>query len=909
MSEKLFLIDGSALYYRSYFAFIRNPLINSKGENTSATYGFLNSLLRLIEKENPRYLAIIFDTKEPTFRHKIFEEYKATREKMPEEMSAQYPRLVETLRAFNFVLLEKDGYEADDLIGTIARRFAGDDLDVFIVSGDKDMAQLVNEHVFLYNPGKGNQDAEILDAAAVKEKMGITPGQIVDWLTLMGDSSDNIPGIPKVGKKTARGLLSDFGSLEEIYRNIDRLKEGVVKRNLIEFEEQTALSKNLATIKTDVPLDITLEQLRFCIWDMAVVEKILKELEFHRLYDRMLKIARRFGSAEEYSKHDEDKADYRLVDSWPKLEQLLEQLMRQKEFVFDLETSSLDFLEADIAGIALAWQENSAYYIPLNHPDTSLDREKTLQALRPVFADAHIKKIAQNIKFDTMIMEQHGIPVKGLYFDTMIAAYLLNPSGQHKLDKLSEHYLNYEMIHIEELIGKGKKQLKMTDIPANLVTRYAAEDADITLKLYKILKQRIREYGMEELLYTLEIPLVHVLMVMERNGVRLDTGLLKELSEKLTIQLKQLENDIFEQAGEKFNLNSPQQLGPVLFDRLQIHLALGLKKAPKTKTGQYSTAESILERYIDHPVIAKIMEYRKLSKLLNTYLDALPRLISPKTNKVHTSFNQTGTATGRLSSSNPNLQNIPIRTEIGREIRKAFIPSQKDFVILSADYSQIELRIMAHLSRDEAMLESFRKKQDIHTATAMRIFNIPEEEVTPDQRRKAKEINFGIMYGMSRYGLASRLNISSDEAQEFIGDYLATYPGIQRFMEEAIAQAKKKGYVETILHRRRYLTEINSSNRQIREFAERTAINTPIQGSAADLIKMAMILVQKEIEQQRWPANMLLQVHDELVFEVRKAEAEHFAEQVAGIMSGALQLDVPIVVDCGIGNNWLEAHE
>ncbi len=908
MAEKMFLIDGSALYYRSYFAFSRNPLINSKGENTSATYGFLMALVRLIELERPEYLAVVFDTKEPTFRHKIYEEYKATREKMPEEMSAQFPRLVNTLHTLGLPVLDKAGYEADDIIGTLSAANGKPDLDVYIVSGDKDMAQLVNDYVFLYALPKAGKEPEKEDAQKVFEKMGVRPNQIVDFLALMGDSSDNIPGVPKVGKKTAATLLKDWDSLDGIYSHIEALKEGVVKRNLIKFREQAELSQLLATIDTKAPVDIEPDNLRFSIWDMEAVEPVLKELEFRSLAERMKKLAVEYGSAEAFETKDETKVSYRLISDSEAFAQFVTELKKQKEFVFDLETDSLDFISAEIAGIAFAWQENSAWYVPLNHPDVYLKKKEVLDSLKPVFADAQIKKIAQNGKFDAGILQEHGIEVNGLYFDTMIAAYLINPSGQHKLDKLSEQYLNYEMIHIEELIGSGKKQKKMTEIFATEVAPYAAEDADITLKLYHILKPKISENQMDDLLYQLEMPLVYTLMRMERNGVKLDTTILKKLSEQTAKESAALQQEVFETAGETFNLNSPQQLGKVLFDRLNIHQDLGLKKPPKTKSGQYSTSEKIMERYLGHPVVQKIMDYRKLTKLKNTYLDALPELIHPKTGKVHTSFNQAVAATGRLSSSNPNLQNIPIRTEIGREIRRAFIPSEEDYVILSADYSQIELRIMAHLSQDPAMMDSFKQNLDIHTATAALIFGIEAEEVTTDHRRKAKEINFGIIYGMSRYGLASRLHITVDEAEEFIRDYFATYPGVADYMKQSVEQAAKSGYVETMLHRRRYLPEIKSSNRQVREFAERTAINTPIQGSAADLIKKAMNQMHEVLEDSNWPARMLLQVHDELVFEVQKEAVEAFSEKVQEVMEHAFDLRVPIRVDSGFGANWLEAH-
>jgi len=910
MPKKMFLIDGSALYYRSYFAFSRNPLINSKGEDTSTTYGFLIALVRLIEDENPDYLAVIFDTKEPTFRHKIYEEYKANRVKMPVEMSAQLPRLINSLDALNFIRMEKPGYEADDIIGTLAAMHASPELNVFIFSGDKDMTQLVNDHVFVYAPPKANQKAEIVGKAGVKDKIGVEANQVVDYLALMGDSSDNIPGVPKIGKKTAANLLAEFSSLDGIYEHIDQLKEGTVKSNLIEYREDAELSQLLATIDKQMPIETILSDLEFKIWNNETATALMAELEFRSLSNRMQKLVAKHSDLDLFQTFEElsNPVEYILIKTMDEFRKFLNELLKQKEFVFDLETSSLDFLTAEIAGIAIAYEENKSWYIPLNHLDVSLDEQKVLDSLKSVFADEKILKIGQNLKFDAQIMEQHNVPVHGIYFDTMIASYLLNPSGQHKLDKISEQYLNYEMIHIEELIGKGKNQKVMTDLPAADVLNYAAEDADVTYKLYRILKPKIHENGMDDLFYQVEMPLVRTLMQIERNGVKLDTELLRELSKKSGTQIKTLQSSIFEKAGEEFNLNSPQQLGNILFEKLNIQKDLNLKKPPKTKTGQYSTSEKILERYLEHPMIEQIMEYRKLSKLKNTYLDALPELVHPKTGKVHTSFNQSVAATGRLSSSNPNFQNIPVRTEIGREIRKAFVPSQQDHVLLSVDYSQIELRIMAHLSGDTNMIKSFKKNLDIHSATAALIFNIPIEMVSADQRRKAKEINFGIIYGMSRFGLATRLQISVSEAEDFINDYFATYPGISEYMKHSIEMAARNGYVETMLHRRRYLPEIKSSNRQIQEFAERTAINTPIQGSAADLIKKAMNEVQKMILDENIPASMLLQVHDELVFEVRQDMLQEFTQRVTKILEKAFKLDVPLIADSGFGANWLEAH-
>ncbi len=906
--EKLFLIDGSALFYRSYFAFSRNPLINSKGEDTSATFGFLNSLVKIIENEKPEYIAVIFDTKEPTFRHKMYEEYKATREKMPDEMSAQYPRLVDSLKRLDFLLLEKEGYEADDIIGTLAKRFASDDLQVYIVSGDKDMAQLVNDHVFLYTPAKGNAKPEILGAEEVKEKMGITPGQVVDWLALMGDSSDNIPGVPKVGKVTATKLLNQFNSLSGVYDNIEEVDRPAIKQSLIDNKDKALLSQKLATIETDMPVEYSLDAMKFKLWDLNTVHDLLKELEFRRLHERMQNFVHTSGTIDMFDSHTEKEVNYTLIDSLEQFNKFIKKLKKQEYYVFDLETDSLNILEAEIAGIAFSWKKDEGYYIPLHHPDVSLDETKVYETLKPIFADPLIYKIAQNIKFDAGIIEQHGIAVDGIYFDTMIAAYLLNPGEQVKLDKLSEKYLNYEMIHIEELIGSGKKQKLMTDIPAKEVYSYAAEDADITWQLFELFKPQLKKLNMDELFYDLEMPLVRVLMSMEHYGVTVDVELLKKISDEISIILEKLENDIYKQAGEIFNINSPQQLGVVLFQNLKIHEHLGYRKPKKTKTGQFSTSEKTLERYAEHPIINNILEIRKLSKLKNTYLDAIPQLVNPKTGRVHTSFNQTVAATGRLSSSNPNFQNIPIRTEIGREIRRAFIPSKNSNLILSADYSQIELRIMAHLSEDEAMKSAFNNNLDIHTATAALIFGVDVEDVDADMRRKAKEINFGIIYGMSRYGLADRLHIDVMEAQDFIDNYMATYSGVARYMKDIVKSAKEKGYVETIMHRRRYVPELKNSNRQIREFGERTAINTPIQGSAADMIKLAMIEIDDLIRREDIPAQMILQVHDELIFDIEKNAVDAFKNKLRDVMENALPLSVPLVVDIGVGENWLEAH-
>ncbi len=910
---KLFLIDGSAIFYRSYFAFIRNPLINSKGENTSATFGFLNTLFKLIEDERPEYLCVVFDTKEPTFRHEIFAEYKATREKMPDEMSATFPRLTQALQTLRINILDYAGYEADDIIATLAKKYAGDDLNVYIVSGDKDLAQLVNDHVFIYSPGKsGGQSAEILDRTGVKQKYGIFPDEIADWLALVGDKSDNVPGVPSVGEKTASSLLETFGSLDRLFARVNDIPRETLRDKIINNKEQAYLSKKLVTLEMNVPLKTSLSDLTLKAWDQHDAEVFLKDMEFNRLVTRAeaVNILLRPGSAQlETLQANSSAGNYELIKDPPAFEQFLDRLNKVKEFVFDLETDSLDTITARIAGIAISLEPGTAGYIALNHPETKLNESYVLDQIKAIFEDEQVRKIAQNIKFDTMILRRHGVDVKNLYFDTMIASFLVNSaSSQHNLDNLAREYLGYKMIPIEEIIGTGKNQKKMTDLPAEDVYIYACEDADITFRLMQVLMPRLEDLGLEKLFFQLEMPLVEVLISMEERGVALDLKLLQSLSKELEKDLDRLEDMIYRQAGEKLNLNSPQQLGILLFDKLEIHKELGMRKPKRTKTGQYSTSEQVLERYHRHSLPRDILDYRKLTKLKNTYVDALPDLIHLKTKRVHTSFNQTIASTGRLSSVNPNLQNIPIRTELGREMRRAFIPGERGLMLMSADYSQIELRLMAHLSGDKKMRDSFKKDQDIHASTAALIMNIPISEVTADHRRKAKEINFGIIYGMSKYGLANRLDISVEEAEQFIFEYFATYPDIQRYMQKTIQKAGVDGYVRTIMGRIRYVPQINSTNRQLREFAERTSINTPIQGSAADLIKKAMIDIHAEIVARKMQSAMILQVHDELVFEVPEKEIDDLRKLVKERMENAMRLEVALKVEIGIGSNWLEAH-
>ncbi len=911
--SKLFLIDGSAIFYRSYFAFIRNPLINSKGENTSSTFGFLNTIFKIIEAEKPEYFCIVFDTKAPTFRHDMYSEYKATREKMPDEMAETIPRMMQALTTLQMNLMEKDGYEADDIIATIARKCASPELDIFIVSGDKDFAQLVSENIFIYTPAKsGSMSSEILGRSEIKEKYGVYPEQIVDFLALIGDKSDNVPGVPRVGEKSAQPLLEQYGDLDQIYIHVDDIAKNMVREQIRENRESAYLSKKLVTLEDQAPVDFTLEDLVLKSWNQHDVDVLLKDMEFNRLIARAAKINNIIAgepAIQDAPAKKPGQQKYQLINDENNLISLIGIWKKVDEFVFDLETDSLDVFSVKIAGIAVSFKKDEAYYIAVNHPDANLEEKTVLRLLKPIFEDKNIKKVGQNIKFDAMIMREHGIETQNIYFDTMIAGFLINSSyGQHSLDSLAQEYLDYKTISIEEIIGTGKNQKKMTELPVENVYRYACEDADITWQLMQILKPKLTDLDLDDLFYNVEMPLVNVLMTMEKNGVTLDLDLLTDLAKKLEEDIILLEKEIYELAGEHFNINSPQQLGRLLFDKLEIHKELNMRKPKRTKTGQYATSEQILDRYHHHDLPKNILEYRKLTKLKNTYVDALPNLINPVTGQVHTSFNQTITATGRLSSVNPNLQNIPIRTEIGKQMRKAFIPTDKKNYILSADYSQIELRIMAHLSQDPNMCGSFEKDLDIHAATAARIFNIPIEEVDADHRRKAKEINFGIIFGMSKYGLANRLDISVQEAEQFIYDYFALYSKVQQFMQSTIAGANREGYVRTMRGRIRYLPQIYSTNRQLREFAERTSINTPIQGSAADLIKLAMIDIHQEMKDRELASKMLLQVHDELVFEVPDKELEIMSGLVKNKMENAMQLNVPVKVDVGIGKNWLEAH-
>jgi len=894
---RLFLIDGMALAYRAYFAFIRNPLTNSKGENVSAVYGFTNIILNILDNEKPDYFAVVFDTKEPTFRHKLYKEYKAQRAEMPRDMIDQLPRLHEVLDILQVPSISKPGFEADDIIGTLAKRAEKNDMFSVLVTGDKDFMQLVTPNIIIYNPKRSGQEPEWLDEKAIVEKIGLPPERIIDYLSLMGDSSDNIPGVPGIGPKTAKNLLQEFGSFDNILDNVDKVRNKRAKTSLEENIDLAKLSRQLITIDCNVPVSISPEELKIGEADKNKAVAFFSEMEFRTLTDRFA------------PPKPEIKKQYNLVNEESALKTLAQELQKAGNFAFDTETTDVDPMKADLVGISVSFEPGIAWYIPVNGPndlmseDKFLDLNLVLKVLRPVFEDKKVNKCAHNGKYDVLVLEKHGFIINGFDFDTMVASYLLNPSlRQHNLDSLSLTHLQLKKIPTSDLIGSGSKQITMDRVPVRKVCEYACEDADVTWRLRNLFAPLLKEKNLFTLFNDVEIPLINVLKIVEYNGVALDVRYLQGMSVELDKELKQLGNSIYDMGGGQFNIQSPKQLATVLFERLK------LPPSRKTKTG-YSTDVSVLEALAkQHEFPKLILDFRQLAKLKSTYVDALPKLINPVTKRVHTSYNQTVAATGRLSSSEPNLQNIPIRTEVGRRIRRAFITADENHVVLDADYSQIELRIMAHLSGDETLKASFVNDEDVHSRTAALVFHVKPEEVTPDQRRKAKEVNFGIMYGMGIYGLSQRLDISTAEADEFINIYFASYPGVQEFMSNIIEFARDNGYVTTLLNRRRYLPEINSDNRRIREFAERTAINTPIQGSAADLIKVAMINIQNEIARKSFRSKMIMQVHDELVFEVPKDELEQMKALVRAEMENAISLSVPVKVDMGEATNWLDAH-
>ena len=918
---KLFLIDAYALIYRSYYAFIKSPRINSKGLNTSAVMGFCNTLNEVLTKEKPTHIGVAFDHGK-TFRHDAFPEYKAQREETPEDIKLSVPLIKQVLEAMHIPILQVDGFEADDIIGTIATRFGADGIDTFMLTPDKDYGQLIGPNVFMYRPRHGG-GYEILGEKEVGEKYGIpTPAQVIDLLALMGDSADNFPGCPGVGEKTAAKLINQFGSIDNMLQHTDEIK-GKLREKVENAVEDIKMSKFLATIRTDVPMQLDLDELKVEQPDETKLRAIFEELEFKTLINKFL------NKGESKPKTDNNQLDlfaenttnesdepknakfesikttqheYKLVENEEELRQLCDFFITKESISIDTETTSTDAISAELVGLSFSVEEKKAFYVavPANYEEAL----KIVQIFKPLYESDKIMKIGQNIKYDYEVLTRYGVTLQGKMFDTMIAHYLIQPELHHNMDYMAETLLGYQTIHIEELLGpKGKKQKNMRDLSPTDIYEYAAEDADITLRLKNVLEPRLKELGVEELFWNIEMPLVRVLADMELNGVCLDTEALQDTSKIFTERMKQYEQEIYKEAGEEFNISSPKQVGDILFGKLQI-----MDKPKKTKTGQYVTSEEVLQSLESKsPIVRNILNYRGMKKLLSTYIDALPKLINPRTGHIHTSFNQALTATGRLSSSDPNLQNIPVRTDDGKEIRKCFIP-EDGCLFFSADYSQIELRIMAHLSEDENMMEAFREGHDIHRATAAKIWHVDIDKVTDAQRKKAKQANFGIIYGITTYGLAQRMDIPNGEAKELIEGYFRTFPKVQAYMEHAKEVARAKGYAETLFHRRRYLADINSRNATVRGFAERNAINAPIQGTEADIIKVAMVRIWERFKKEGIRSKMILQVHDELNFSVFPEEREQVERIVIEEMQNAYPLNVPLIADAGWGKNWLEAH-
>ncbi|OGC96343.1 MAG: DNA polymerase I [candidate division Zixibacteria bacterium RBG_16_53_22] len=893
--SKLILIDGSAVAYRAYFAFIRNPLINSRGENTGAVFGFINSLMKIIKEHKPDYIAVVFDTAAPTFRHKIHADYKATRPQMPVELIEQLPWINQAIDAFRIKTLRIEGYEADDIIGTLSERAARTGMETLLFSGDKDFFQLVRDDVRILHP----RDFAILDAAGVKERFGVLPEQVIDTLALMGDTSDNIPGIPGVGPKTAVGLIEEFGNLDKVLEDGPKKRKGKLSELLKEHADLARLSRELATIMTDCPIQLEFDELKTREPDLDSLVPLLRRLEFKGLADKFAAPA----AENLFDQQSEKTADnYKAVQTLDELDTILAEAEKKTEIALDTETTGLEVIEAGLVGISLSMQEGTAFYFPVGHAEGSnLPKSEVLGRFSRFF-QSKTKIIGHNIKFDRQILRNHGVEMRNLSFDTMIGAYLLEPGKRsYDMDSLALEYFNYRKVSITELIGSGKKQISFARVPIEKAAPYACEDADFTLRLKSLLEPQLAKLKLQPLMNEIEMPLVPVLGDMEAAGVRIDTGFLKELSLVYGQKMKEVEERIYKECGEIFNINSPRQLGKILFDKLK--LASTRRTA---KGGARATSVDILEKLAEaHPVPRMVLEYRQLMKLKSTYVDALPLLVSRKTGRVHTSFNQTIAATGRLSSSDPNLQNIPIKTEEGREIRKAFIPGDKDFRILSADYSQIELRIMAHFANDSTMIKSFQASEDIHRRTAAEVYGVDIKDVSPEQRRAAKTANFAIIYGVSAYGLSQQSELSLTESKDFIDIYFERYPGIRKYTEEIKEFARKNGYVTTLFDRRRYLTDINAQSAQARQFAERMAINMPIQGTAADMIKIAMIRIADKMRGMK--SRMILQVHDELVFDVHVDEVDRLREMVVREMEGAVKLRVPIKADVAVGQNWLEA--
>ena len=919
--DRLFLLDAYALIYRSYYAFLKNPRINSKGLNTSAIMGFVNTLNEVITKEQPTYMAVAFDHGK-TFRHEAFPAYKAQREETPEDIRASVPIIKDILEAYHIPVLQADGFEADDVIGTLATAAGREGIETYMLTPDKDYGQLVGGNVYMYRPRHGG-GYDTLGESEVTQKYGIsTTAQVIDLLALMGDSADNFPGCPGVGEKTAAKLITQFGSIDNMLAHTDEIK-GKLREKVEGAVDDIRMSRFLATIRTDVPIALDLEKMKMTSPDEERLEKIFQELEFRALTDKIIKKVKNtpkkndlqldlFGEFAAESQGEPKNAsilglketphDYQLIESEEEARKIRDYFLTKEILSFDTETTSTNAIDAELVGLSFAVEEFKAVYVAV--PAEREAAQRMVDIFRPLYEDEHIMKVGQNIKYDYEVLRRYGIEVRGPMFDTMLAHYIVQPELHHNMDYMAETLLGYQTIHIDQLIGpRGKGQRSMRDLQPQEVYEYAAEDADVTLRLKNVLEQKLKEVDGERLFYDIEMPLVPVLAEMELTGVCLDTAALAETGKNFNRRLAEYEQKIYAEAGETFNISSPKQVGDILFGKMKI-----VDKPKKTKKGQYVTSEEVLTQLRSRaPIVDDILSYRGLKKLLGTYVEALPRLINPRTGHIHTCFNQAITATGRLSSSDPNLQNIPIRDDDGKEIRKSFVP-EPGCLFFSADYSQIELRIMAHLSQDEHMLDAFRSGTDIHAATAAKIWHVPVEEVTPEQRKKAKQANFGIIYGISTYGLAQRMNISNSEARQLIDDYFATFPRVKAYMDEAIATCREKGYAETIYHRRRYLPDIASRNATVRGFAERNAINAPIQGSEADIIKVAMIHIFKRFVTEGLRSRMILQVHDELNFSVYPEEREQVERIVIEEMENACRLSIPLTADAGWGANWLEAH-
>jgi DNA polymerase I len=956
MAEKLFLIDAMAMIYRAYFALIGRPLKDGKGNNVSAIYGFVNSLMRIMEDEKPDHLAVCFDTEKPTFRHVEFPQYKAQRADIPDDMPWQINEVKDIVKMFNIPMIELPGFEADDIIGTLVKQAEKESVESYMVTPDKDYMQLVSEKSFMYKPSKtsaGNRggEVEIVGFEAVNNKFGVTPDKVIEVLGLMGDAADNIPGVKGVGEKTAIALIQEYGSIDEIYKNIDKITKPKLKEILIKDKDNAYLAKRLVTIKTDVPLHINFHHLVCKAPDKEALYRRFEELNM-KTFARKFSSGLKFGEpieAIESKKNDDDvslkitiqgskieepvqdlktikdvKHDYYLIKNEASLDKLIKKLMSEELVSFDTETTGLDFNEAKLVGMSFSYQENQGFYIPVYgeyespeeessglfanepkeiKPDVGIDIVIAIKKIKPFLESKKVKLVGQNIKFDYLLMKKYGIEMSNIYFDTMVGSYVLEPSEEHNMDSLSVQWLKYKPVSIKELIGKGKSEINMAEVDVNIVCEYAVEDADVTLQLYHRINYELSKLNLIKLCEEIEFPLIKVLGDMEYEGIKVDKKVLNILDKELQKLIKEYEEKIYAEAGEKFNINSPSQLAKILTEKLHLELS------KKTKTG-FSTDVSVLEelRY-KHPIAASLLEYRTMTKLKSTYIDGLLKAISPRTGRVHTSFNQIRAATGRLSSVNPNLQNIPVRTEAGRNIRKAFVPKSDEYEILSADYSQVELRVMAHYSGDENFINAFKKNRDIHTETAMKVFNLKsKDEVTPNRRRKAKEVNFGIIYGIGAFGLATRLEIKNSEAKEIIDRYFKEFPRVYEYLEKTKKFARENGYVTTLKGRRRYLPQINNQNNAVKGEAERMAINMPIQGTAADMIKIAMIEIHNIFREKKFKSRMLLQVHDELVFEVFKHEMEEVKKIVHREMKNAIKLDVPIEVEIGVGKNWYEAH-